>query len=1170
MRVVWAACIALQALGFLGHQDGVGDRLVSSRLQDTYQKTYLYEDTGNPFLLTALVDENGSRFAQFSYDALGRTLKAAHAGDALAHQFDYTDIASGQVGVKDPLGQSRRYGYTVQNKALAVTSASSAPGLAYRPVNRRVQNAAGLVTAETDFLGRQTTYEWDNDRQLPLLATHAKGTAQERRVATQWHPTYRLPVKVTDGNRVTEYTYDADGNVLTERVYDASQPDGAAKAAVRRWEYQGGQVTAEIDALGVRREYTYHSNTPLVFESTDPFGRRTSHHYSDGRLVSKLLPNGLLTEYAHGDPRGLLNYAWVLGLAWTYQYNAIGKLSRSTQPDGYQIDYAYDSAHRLASWKDNRGASGSYGYDLFNNVILQEVKDAAGQTVWRQERGINAANQLETVKAGNQVDRYAYGPNGERLAAENALGQRYRYATDPLGRVAEITDPLGKVASLSYDGLGAVQGAKDFAGVATAYANDIRGNATRETSADSGAVTVQYDALGRPTQVSDALARTTGLTRDAAGRLTRILWKDGKQSVWRYDLTGASYNAPGTPQASIGSLSEIQDAGVTTRWQRDPLGRVTARTQVLANGDSRTLAQAYVPAGPGGTSGAGAGQIATLTYASGKKLQYQYDATGQLTGLQWNGQPLLTAITWNPLGQPTGWKWPAFGLTEQRSYTLAGQLSASRLLPHLAWDSAGRLAQVQQRHALRGATGAQQAVITSANTYDATGRLTASAHSAPAGLTLPTGSALSDTLGANTSGYAWDANGNRSQSHYSSTTAAGTATLKRSYIAVSGSNRLQNYTQTFQPTSGSAQTSTVAYSHDATGSLTKKGDNYLHYGSDGRIAKAGLNADPANTLAVSYTYNALGQRVFKSDARLSGANNPAITTQTVYAEDGIGSTVLGQYGNRRSSNSAAPAGEMDSTEVIYLPTASGPMPVAAQINGRLYAIDADHLNTPRRLTNTQGQVVWQWLITGFGEANPTTGATGYAQSGQGATNYSEAVKFDLRYPGQVWDEETGLAYNLNRYYDREGGRYIQADPIGLEGGWNRFLYVGGNPASYTDPTGEFAIAIPFIPAIITGADIAIGTGLGALGYGLDRIFNRPKNPPDVGPPGGFVQGPNRGRDYCPDGSPQTDYDRPHQGAQYPHIHDWSDGKRDDHAGRPYSPWPAGNVPADGPFSPFPR
>jgi len=393
-------------------------------------------------------------------------------------------------------------------------------------------------------------------------------------------------------------------------------------------------------------------------------------------------------------------------------------------------------------------------------------------------------------------------------------------------------------------------------------------------------------------------------------------------------------------------------------------------------------------------------------------------------------------------------------LAEQRSYTSAGQLAASALL-QLTWDSAGRIAQITQQHMLPTPSGtvAQQVPLTSAYSYDASGRLTASAHSAPAGLTLPSGSALSDTIGANASGYAWDANGNRSQSYYSSSTAAGTATLQRDCSATGGSNRLGGYRQTFTSAGGSAQTTNVSYNHDATGSITRKGDSYLHYGVDGRIAKAGPNPDAANPLAVSYTYNALGQRVFKSDARLSGSNNPAITQQTVYAEDGIGSTVLGQYGSRRSADSAAAAGEMDSTEVIYLPTANGPMPVAAQINGRLYAIDADHLNTPRRLTNTQGQVAWQWLITGFGEANPTTGATGYSQSGQGSAAYAEAIKFDLRYPGQVWDEETQLAYNLNRYYDQASGRYIQADPIGLDGGWNRFGYVGGDPLSFVDPEG---------------------------------------------------------------------------------------------------------------------
>ncbi|MDA8444385.1 RHS repeat-associated core domain-containing protein [Paracidovorax valerianellae] len=634
-----------------------------------------------------------------------------------------------------------------------------------------------------------------------------------------------------------------------------------------------------------------------------------------------------------------------------------------------------------------------------------------------------------------------------------------------------ITNAQNASAALVYNAQDAITQASDFKGVATSYTRDALGNARQEASADSGTASSTYDSLGLPQSITDALGRATGITRDALGRPTQIVSSLGgvsRTTVLRYDLPGPQYNASGSASASVGSLSEIQDADVTTRYQRDAQGRITARTQVLSNANggsstSTTVGYEYVPAGS-----AGAGQIARITYASGRQLVHQYDATGQLTGLQWNGQPLVSAITWSPLGQATGWQWPGFAqtpgnpvpLAEQRSYTSAGQLAASALL-QLTWDSAGRIAQITQQHMLptQSATVAQQVPLTSAYSYDASGRLTASAHSAPAGLTLPSGSALSDTIGANASGYAWDANGNRSQSYYSSSTAAGTATLQRDYSATSGSNRLSGYTQTFTPAGASAHTSTVAYNYDASGSITRKGDSYLHYGVDGRIAKAGPNPDAANPLAVSYTYNALGQRVFKSDARLSGSNNPAITQQTVYAEDGIGSTVLGQYGSRRSADSAAPAGEMDSTEIIYLPTAAGPMPVAAQINGRLYAIDADHLNTPRRLTNTQGQVAWQWLITGFGEANPTTGATGYAQSGQGNAAYAEAVKFDLRYPGQVWDDETQLAYNLNRYYDQVSGRYIQADPIGLDGGWNRFGYVGGDPLNAVDPQGLNAVMI---------------------------------------------------------------------------------------------------------------
>ena len=59
----------------------------------------------------------------------------------------------------------------------------------------------------------------------------------------------------------------------------------------------------------------------------------------------------------------------------------------------------------------------------------------------------------------------------------------------------------------------------------------------------------------------------------------------------------------------------------------------------------------------------------------------------------------------------------------------------------------------------------------------------------------------------------------------------------------------------------------------------------------------------------------------------------------------------------------------------------------------------------------------------------------------------------LRFPGQYWDSETGLAYNWNRYYQAIQGRYTQNDPKGLLAGFNRFGYVGGNPLTSFDPDG---------------------------------------------------------------------------------------------------------------------
>jgi RHS repeat-associated protein len=59
----------------------------------------------------------------------------------------------------------------------------------------------------------------------------------------------------------------------------------------------------------------------------------------------------------------------------------------------------------------------------------------------------------------------------------------------------------------------------------------------------------------------------------------------------------------------------------------------------------------------------------------------------------------------------------------------------------------------------------------------------------------------------------------------------------------------------------------------------------------------------------------------------------------------------------------------------------------------------------------------------------------------------------LRFPGQYYDQETGTNYNYFRDYDPSIGRYIQSDPIGLQGGLNTYGYVGGNAVGSVDPLG---------------------------------------------------------------------------------------------------------------------
>ena len=211
-----------------------------------------------------------------------------------------------------------------------------------------------------------------------------------------------------------------------------------------------------------------------------------------------------------------------------------------------------------------------------------------------------------------------------------------------------------------------------------------------------------------------------------------------------------------------------------------------------------------------------------------------------------------------------------------------------------------------------------------------------------------------------------------------------------------------------------------------------------------------------------------------------------------------------EEGNLLSETGTGGANSTGSKQYIYLPTASGPMPIAVIIDGKPYGIVSDHLNTPRHLIDSKGQVVWQWAYSAFGDEQPTQLANRFADpelTPNAGTTGASPIEFNLRYPGQYFDKESGLFYNMRRSYDKNSGRYTQPDPIGLDGGWNRFAYVDSNPLSFVDPEG-LQKGMPRKP---TELSVLEGGGGGYGGGGLSRP-SLPSCPPNMSPSGAGRQG----------------------------------------------------------------
>jgi RHS repeat-associated protein len=228
-------------------------------------------------------------------------------------------------------------------------------------------------------------------------------------------------------------------------------------------------------------------------------------------------------------------------------------------------------------------------------------------------------------------------------------------------------------------------------------------------------------------------------------------------------------------------------------------------------------------------------------------------------------------------------------------------------------------------------------------------------------------------------------------------------------------------------TSGPAASKINVY--DAAGNLTSDGAITYFYNTRGR-----LQSVQSGEVRATYRHNGYDQRTLKLARTESSTGTLNELTCFIYDEAG---QLIAEY----DSN-----GTMIE-ETIYL----GNLPLAVVKAEDLipkkidvFYIYSDQINAARVITSSRdNHIVWRWDLTDpFG----TSHANDITQDRRGFI-------YNLRFPGQYYDNESNLHYNYHRDYDPQAGRYVQSDPIGLEGGMNTYSYVGGNPLSHMDELG---------------------------------------------------------------------------------------------------------------------
>ena len=503
------------------------------------------------------------------------------------------------------------------------------------------------LTQLTDPTGAITTFACNGAGDVTQVSQ------QIRAVASQPAQTRITDTQYDDLGRVTKVTPPSGG--YTQSSYD-----------------QAGRLTSVQRNLGSGAGH-------------DATGTWTNTYDDAGHLLTETLPR-VLNPATGQLAQPTITHTWdwlddetqrvdVRGKTWTYLYDALRRLTKTTSPSGLVTDTEYRLRtgttydHKVTTWTPP-GVSGG--------VPTVSTRDVLGRET-----------QLKT---------------GTLVATT--------YAYDGLDRRTQVTDPASVDTNFTYNAYGQTKTRVDFAGsgtpATTTFTYDPAGRLDIEDGPRTGvtdSLSYDYDLAGRLTS-----AKQDGITLPGGGVgvTTSYLWDDASERVrvsqpltsslthvrnWTYDGSGrmASFVENGTTTTyTYGAGNQLEQVGdprgITLRFEYDNLGRRTRR-YALAPGVTDDQTFSFDQSG---------NVLSANVVSSGTTIAAEYDNDGRLWKVYQASYPAPTStFAYDPsTGRLSSVVDPAG--TTSYAYNANGQLSdmtdpfsATHVI--YSYDTAGRV-----------------------------------------------------------------------------------------------------------------------------------------------------------------------------------------------------------------------------------------------------------------------------------------------------------------------------------------------------------------------------------------------------------------------------------------------------------------------------------------------